>query len=332
MAKMPNQKLKLLYLMKILLARTDAEHAMTLAEISAELAGYDISAERKSLYDDLELLKVYGIDVQVKRDRQVRYYVAKHPFSLAELKLLIDAVQASKSITVPKSMELIRKLEGLGSHYEGTLLQEQVFMEHRLKAANEEIFANVERVYLAISRNRKIEFRYFEWNARKQRLLRHEGRAYWISPWALAWHDENYYLVAYDSEAESIKHFRVDKMLEVSILEERREGERAFADFDMAIYSRRVFGMYGGESCNVRIRCDNELAGVVIDRFGQDVTVLTNTDTYFEFSAKVMVSPTFFAWVLGFGGKMKILSPESVAQSLVSMAREALAAYENETK
>ena len=329
MAKQPNQKLKLLYLMKILLARTDSDHAMTLAEISAELAKYDIGAERKSLYDDLEMLKLYGIDVRVKRDRQVRYYVAKHPFSLAELKLLIDAVQASKSITTPKSLDLIRKLEGLGSQYQGALLHEQVYMEHRLKAANEEIFANVETLYLAISRNRKIRCRYFDWNARKQRMLRKDGQEYRVSPWALTWFDENYYLIAYDSEAGIIKHFRVDKMLEVRVLEEKREGEKAFADFDTAIYARQVFGMYGGEARNVRIRCDNDLAGVVIDRFGQEVTILSNTDTYFEFSAKVMISPTFFAWVLGFGGKMRIVSPESVAEELQRMARDVLSAYEN---
>ena len=328
MAKKPNQKLKLLYLMKILLARTDTEHAMTLAEISAELAKYNIGAERKSLYDDLEMLKLYGIDVKVKRDRQVRYYVAKHPFSLAELKLLIDAVQASQSMTAAKSLELIRKLEGLGSQYQGSLLHERVYMENRLKAANEEIFANVETLYLAIARNRKIRCRYFEWNARKQRLLRKDGQEYRISPWALTWYDENYYLIAYDSEAGTVKHFRVDKMIEVRLLEDKREGERAFADFDTTMYSRQAFGMYGGESCNVRIRCDNDLAGVVIDRFGQEVTVLSNTETYFEFSAKVMICPAFFSWVLGFGGKMKILSPETVAEELVALARDALAAYE----
>ena len=329
MAKGQNQKSKLLRLARILETQTDSEHPMTLARMMELLRAEGVEVrDRKSLYDDLELLKVYGIDVQVKRDRQVRYYVAKHPFSLAELKLLIDAVQASKAITAPKSMELIRKLEGLGSHFEGTLLQEQVFMEHRLKAANEEIFLNVERVYGAIAKNCKIRFRYFEWNSRKQRLLRHEGKEYVISPWALTWCDENYYLVAYDSEAEIIKHFRVDKMLDVRLCEERREGERAFADFDMAIYSRQIFGMYGGEPCNIRIRCDNELASVVIDRFGQEVTILSNTDSYFEFTVKVMVSPTFFAWVLGFGGRMKIVSPEYVAEELIATAKEALAAYD----
>lgn len=328
MAKKPNQKIKLLFLMRILLEQTDAEHAMTLGEISAELAKYDISAERKSLYDDLELLKLYGIDIAVRRDRQVRYYVASHKFSPAELKLLIDAVQSSKAITARKSNELIRKLESLGSRYEGSLLHEQVYMENRLKAANEEIFANIEKVCEAISSNRRIKCRYFEWNSYKQRILRRRGEYYTLSPWALSWYDENYYMIAYDSDARTVKHFRVDKMLEVTVCEEKREGENAFSDFDMAVYSRQVFGMYGGELCNVRIRCDNSLASVVIDRFGQDVTVLSNNDESFEFVAKVMISPTFFSWVMGFGAKMKILSPESVAEELARTAHEVFKLYE----
>lgn len=314
--------------MKILLEKTDADHGLTLAQIGAELAKYDVGAERKSLYDDLELLRVYGVAIAVKRERHVLYYVSEHTFSLAELKLLIDAVQCSKAITSQKSMELIRKLETLGSRFQGTLLHEQVFMENRLKAFNDEIFSNVETVYRAIARNQKIRCRYFEWNARKQRLLRKEGAYYTISPWALTWSDENYYLIAYDAEAEKIKHFRVDKMLEVSVLEEKREGERAFSDFDMAVYSRQSFGMYGGESYNVRIRCDNSLASVVIDRFGQDVTILSNTETYFEFSAKVMISPTFFGWVLGFGDKMQLLSPDFAVEALHQMLRSTLAQYE----
>ncbi len=328
MAKKPNQKLKLLFLMRILLEKTDNAHAMTLSEISAELAKYDISAERKSLYDDLELLKVYGVNVEVKRDRQVRYYVCSHDFSPAELKLLIDAVQASKAITQRKSNELIRKLEALGSKYQGTQLHEQVFMENRLKAANEEIFLNVEKICDAMARNKRIRCRYFEWNSRKQRLLRKSGEYYELSPKALNWYDENYYLVAYDSEAKKVKHFRVDKMLEVSVTDLVREDVGSLDDFDMAIYSRQVFGMYGGELCNVRIRCENSLASVVIDRFGQDVTILSNYEDSFEFAAKVMISPTFFSWVMGFGNKMKIISPDYVAHELAKTASEILELYE----
>ena len=328
MARKPNQKLKLLYVMKILLEKTDADHGLTLAQIAEELAKYDIGAERKSLYDDLELLKLYGVAIAVKRERHVLYYVSEHTFSLGELKLLIDAVQCSKAITPKKSMELIRKIGNLGSRSQSLLLHEQVSMENRLKAFNEEIFLNVEMVYRAIARNQKIRFRYFEWNARKQRLLRREGAYYTVSPWALTWSDENYYLIAYDGDAEKIKHFRVDKMLEVSVLEERREGERAFSDFDMAVYSRQSFGMYGGERCNVRIRADNSLASVVIDRFGQDVTILFNADTYFEFSAKVMISPTFFGWILGFGDKMQLLSPDFAVEELRQSLRQTLQQYE----
>lgn len=328
MAKKPNQKLKLLFLMRILLEKTDAQHAMTLSEISAELGKYDISAERKSLYDDLELLKVYGVNVEVKRDRQVRYFVASHDFSPAELKLLIDAVQSSKAITLRKSNELIRKLEGLGSKHEGTQLHEQVCMENRLKAANEEIFLNVERICEAIALNRRIRCRYFEWNSRKQRLLRKSGEYYDLSPHALNWDDENYYLVAYDSDAKKVKHFRVDKMLEVSVTDQKREGDGSLEGLDVAVYSRQVFGMYGGETCNVRIRCENSLASVVIDRFGQDVTILSNYDDCFEFTAKVMISPTFFSWVMGFGNKMKIISPDYVAHELAKTASEILELYE----
>lgn len=330
MAKKPNQKLKLLYLMRILLEMTDESHALTLAELSAELGKYDVGAERKSLYDDLELLKLYGIPVSIRRDRQVRYYVSSHRFSLAELKLLLDAVEASKALTPQKSLELCRKLEGMTSRYEGALLHEQISMANRLKAANEEIFANVEQICRAISQNRRIRFRYFEWNANKQRLLRKQGEYYTVSPYALNWDDENYYLIAYDNEAEKRKHFRVDKMLEVTLCDEKREGDFSHEEFDASSYSRSVFGMYGGEYANVRIRCDNALAGVVLDRFGREVTILTNTPTYFEFAAKVMISPTFLSWVLGFGKQMRLLSPESAVESLKALATDALAAYADE--
>ena len=201
-------------------------------------------------------------------------------------------------------------------------------MENRLKAANEEIFRNVEKICEAISLNKRIHCRYFEWNSHKQRLLRKGGEYYDLSPRALNWDDENYYLVAYDSDAKKIKHFRVDKMLEISVVDEKREGDGISEEFDMASYSRQVFGMYGGETCNVRMRCENSLASVVIDRFGQDVTILSNYEDSFEFTAKVMISPTFFSWVMGFGNKIKIISPDYVAHELAKTASEILELYE----
>ncbi len=329
MPKMPNQKLKLMYLSKILQERTDRYHGLTLSEISSALREYGISAERKSLYDDLEMLKLFGLKVESARDSHVRYYLKDHTFDLAELRLLVDAVQSAKFLTPQKSNELIRKIEGLGSKYEGSQIHRQVYSSNWLKTENEEIYQNIAALHTAIMENRQIRCKYFEWNAHKQRLLRKSGDDYRISPWALTWEDEYYYLIAYDSDAEKIKHFRVDKMLKIRLLDEKREGGTSFEDFDHALYSRRVFGMYGGELTNVRILAENSLAGVVLDRFGTDVTIL-NHGEYFEFCVKVMISPTFFSWVLGFGNKMKILSPESVQKQAEQVAREVVAVYENE--
>ncbi len=328
MARMPNQKLKLIYLSRILRERTDRYHGLTLAEISAALGEYGISAERKSLYDDIEALKLCGMDICTARDSHVRYYLREHTFDLAELRLLIDAVQSSKFLTTKKSNELIRKIESLGSRHEASQLHKQVFSTNRVKTENEEIFHNIVTIHTAIAENRMIRCVYFEWNSYKQRILRKNGDEYLISPWALTWDSEYYYLVAYDSDAGIIKHFRVDKMLKVRLMEEKREGNAAFEDFDMAIYSQRVFGMYGGEAQNVRILADNSLAGVVLDRFGTDVTILNHGDT-FEFCTKVMISPTFYSWVLGFGGKMKILSPEQVARECAAIACEVAEQYQD---
>ncbi|MBQ8849980.1 MAG: WYL domain-containing protein [Clostridia bacterium] len=328
MPRLPNQKLKLIYLARILSERTDKYHALTLSEISAALGEYAISAERKSLYDDIESLRLCGYDIKVTRDSHVRYYLDTHKFDLAELRLLSDAVQSSKFLTQKKSRELIKKIGELGSKYEAAQLNRQDFSANRLKTENEEIYNNIVTVHTAISENKKIRCHYFEWNSHKQRILRKNGDEYILSPWALLWDDEFYYLVAYDSDANKIKHFRVDKMLRVKLMDEKREGDGALGDFDAALYSKRVFNMYGGEPTNVRILADNSLAGVVLDRFGTDVTILNHGDK-FEFCAKVMISPTFYSWVMGFGNKMKILSPESVANEAASIAQEIVDTYKN---
>ena len=328
MAKGANQKLKILYLMKIFLEQTDTEHSLTLAEISEKLAEYGISAERKSLYDDIETLRIYGLDIEVARDSRVRYYIASRMFELPELKLLVDAVQASKFITARKSGELIKKLESFSSTYEAMRLQRQVYVANRIKTMNESIYYNVDYVHNAIGENKKITFRYYEWTPKKEKKLRHDGSLYCVSPWALTWDDEYYYMIAYDSAVHSIKHYRVDKMLQISVADEPREGGELFADFDMAVYSKQVFGMYGGERTTVLIECDNSLAGIIIDRFGTDVTIMPGEDK-FQASISVMVSPTFISWALGFGGRLKILSPEPVADMLKATAREALERYAN---
>lgn len=317
MPKSSNQKLKLIYLMKILLERTDETHSITMPEIIDALAAYDISAERKSLYNDIENLRVYGLDViGTQEDRTYSYHIGNRQFELAELKLLVDSVQSAKFITVKKSNELIKKIEGLASKYEASQLHRQVFVAGRVKTMNESIYYNVDRIHTAIAENSRITFQYFQWNVDKKIELRHDGALYEVSPWALSWDDENYYLIAYDSSERMIKHFRVDKMLDIQSNGRGREGRQAFKAFDMAAYARKMFGMYGGKEEMVRIECDNSFAGVMIDRFGKDVSMIRLDDKRFVVNVEVAVSRQFLAWIIGLGDGVTLTGPENVVEMM----------------
>ncbi len=319
MSKSSNQKLKLIYLMKILLERTDETHSITMAEIIDALAAYDISAERKSLYSDIESLRVYGLDIiGEQKGRSYSYYVGNRQFELAELKLLVDSVQSAKFITAKKSAELIKKLEGLASKYEASQLHRQVFTVGRVKTMNESIYYNVDSIHTAIAQNSRITFQYFQWNVNKEMELRHNGALYEVSPWSLSWDDENYYLIAYDGKERMIKHFRVDKMLHIESNGKRREGKDEVQSLDMARYARKTFGMYrGAEEC-VNIECDNSLAGVMIDRFGKDVSMIRLNDEKFVAHVEVAVSRQFLAWVIALGEGAAITGPDHVVELMKS--------------
>ena len=312
-----NKKLKLLYLIRILYELTDEVHHITMEQILEKLSEYGIDAERKSIYSDIELLGVAGIDVITeRRDRNFYYHIGKRNFELAELKLLVDSVQSSRFITSRKSNELIRKIESLASRYEASDLQRQVYVADRVKTENESIFYNVDHIHQAIAENRKISFQYFNWDEKKKRVLRRDGSRYNLSPWSLMWSNENYYLVAYDSEDEKIKHFRVDKMLDITVGDSAREGRDIFRNFNMGTYSRSMFGMFGGRLEQVKLLCDNDMSGVIIDRFGKDVPMLRSDEGHFTVNVNVAVSGQFFGWVTALEGRVKILEPESVVTGM----------------
>lgn len=296
MSRNPMQKQKLLYLRKILLEKTDENHGLTSSELLAELALYGITAERKSLYDDLQVLEKFGMDICKSKSSTVKYYVASREFELPELKLLVDAIQSSKFITEKKSISLIHKLEGLASVHDGKELQRQVFVANRAKTMNERIYYSVDKIQNAIALNRK--------------KIRNGG--YTASPWALCWDDENYYLIAYDTCADSIKHYRVDKMDDIEVLDDERDGGKTFEKFDPADYSKGVFSMFGGEKATVKLSVDNDCIGVIVDRFGRDIFVTKESDTTFGVSVDIMTSKQFYAWVFGLGGKVRIISPQNV--------------------
>ena len=329
MPKSENQKLKLLYLLKILYEETDDSHGLTMSEIIKKLESYGISAERKSIYTDMEALRLFGTDVIIEgTGTRYTYHIGKREFELPELKLLTDAVQAARFITEKKSRDLIKKLESLAGKHEASKLHRQVLVTGRAKAENESVYYNVDLIYEAMGKNRKIRFQYFNWNEKKELVLRRCGAFYILSPWSLIWDDENYYLVAYDSEAEMLKHYRVDKMLKTEIVEtEEREGRKAFEASDTEKYSDRLFGMFGGELERVRLECKNSLAGVMIDRFGRDVSMrpVRKKDS-FVISFDAFISPQLMGWIFGLGSGVKILGPESLKE----MFRERLTELQKE--
>ena len=312
-----NQKFKLYRLAQIMLEKTDEEHYITMPEIMTELARYEITADRKSIYTDLKDLEILGIEVQGEPvGNRYHYHVVSRSFELPELELLVDAIQSSKFITEKKSNELIKKLETLLSKYDASKLQRQVFVSGRIKTMNESIYYTVDAIHNAISENKKIKFQYYQWNERKEMELRHGGAYYHISPWGLSWDDENYYLVGYDSDAQIIKHYRVDKMLHIKMTEEPREGKEHFKKLDMADYTKKSFGMYGGKEQTVKLLVENGLAGVMIDRFGKDIMMIPVDDDHFTVNVDVRVSGPFFGWIISLGEGVKIVGPGEVVEQM----------------
>ena len=325
---MPNRdlsKLRVLHLAQLLQTETDEQHGLTLTELSERLSARGVGAERKALYRDLDTLRDFGMDIICEKSGgATRYYLGARTFELAELKLLTDAVQGAKFITENKSRALIKKLETLLSRHEASHLHRQVVISGRVKTMNESVYYNVDRLHEAIGADRAIRFQYFQWNVRREAQLRRGGAWYRVSPWCLMWEDENYYLVAYDAEDDAIKHYRVDKMLHISVTPERRAGREAFEAFDAPRYAKQVFGMYGGKPERVTLRCENRFAGVMIDRFGKDAPLHPDGAEHFTLSVEIAVSPQFFGWVAGLGAGVVITAPNAVVQRMRELT-EALA-------
>lgn len=329
MAKSPNQKLKIVYLMDFLRNNSDENHPVSIAEIIKHLEGYGISAERKSLYDDIEALRTYGMDIIQQKGPGGGYYLGTREFELPELKLLVDSVQASRFITGKKSMALIKKVEALASIYDAGTLHRQVYVSNRIKTMNESIYYNVDKIHTGIASDRQINFKYFEYSVTKERSFRRGGQEYAVSPYALTWNNENYYLIAFDSESSQIRHYRVDKMASISISDKVREGKEVLGGMNMAEYTEKVFGMFSGKAEKVRLSCENHLAGAVIDRFGKDIIIVSTDKERFTITVDVVPSPQFLAWVFGFQGGMKILSPASVVEKMSTLLKESAAMYES---
>ena len=328
------QKLKLLYLMKLFMEESDEESPLTMEAIISRLAAQGIEAERRSIYEDVRLLQDFGFDVIGEKRRRYVYYLANRDFELAELKLLVDTVSASRFVTGRKSQQLIRKLSSLTSRRLAGQLRRQVYVAGRAKTFNESIYYNVDAVHRGINDDRQISFKYYDYDLGKKQVLRRQGERYQVSPYILSWDSENYYMVAYHERYARLSHFRVDKMTDVRVeAEKRRELE---ADLDPAAYCQSVFGMFSGVESQVKVRFTADLIGVVVDRFGKDVPVAKESGSgssadsgdCFVATLKVAVSPVFFSWLAQFGTRAQILAPAPVRANMASFLRKALEVYE----
>ena len=314
------QRLKILYLYKIMLEQTDENHHITMSEIISQLALYGISAARKALYEDIEALRTFGLDIKQLKGNTSGYFVASREFELPELKLLADAVTSSRFLTEKKSNELLKKIEGLASKYEAKQIQRQVFVTNRVKAMNERIYINVDTIQRAISEGKKISFKYFDYGLDKKKKYRDGLRV--CSPYALSWDDERYYLIAYYEKYQKITNFRIDRMEAVNVLEELSEPKPD--GFNVAEYMNSSFSMFSGESEEVKLRFDNTLINTVIDRFGKDILVIPDDDDHFTVRVTVKAEPPFFAWLFQFGKKAEIVEPIELQEKYKEHLKEVL--------
>ncbi len=316
--KHENQKCKILVIRELLL-ETDEQHPLTVQDFIDKLKERDIAAERKSVTDDLLTLSEYGMDVEsVAVGKRKGYYLASRMFEPAELKMLVDSVQAAKFLSPKKTMRLIKKLAALSSRGEAALLRRQLYISDRGKTDNESIFYNIDAIHGAIAEDREITFLYWQYDLNKKRVPRREGARYRVSPYALVWDDEFYYLIAYDAADARIKHYRVDKMNRITIGDAERQGKDVFKALDMSAYTSRNFSMFAGEEADVVLDCDASVIGVIVDRFGTDVSIHPNGDRFTAF-VRVAVSEQFFGWVAALGGTVRIVSPQPVKEQFLGL-------------
>lgn len=322
MGKVISGKLAMLYIMEYLLQQSDEDHKVTMAQIKDMLRKKGIEAERRAIYDSIETLREWGFDIMYSRQETEGYYVAKREFELPELKLLVDAVQSSKFITQRKSRILIEKLKKLTSVAGAKQLQREVQIVNRVKSVNESIYRNVDKIHEAMIQNNSISFKYMKWNTNKRLVVRNGGRALNISPWALTWDNEYYYMLGYDESADILKHYRVDKMRDIASTHEPRRGSATYEGFDMAKFTNKTFSMFGGTDEMVMLKCEDSMIGPILDRFGTDVIIVPSDENHFIVNHEVTVSGQFFGWLVGLGPKVRIMAPEHVAEEYCRLLKE----------
>lgn len=323
-----NAKLRPLYLAKILYERTDEDHYLTTMQLAQILEEeYGIPAHRQTIKTDIELLQQFGMDIQEVKSTQNRYNLISRQFEIAELKLLIDAVQSSKFISKERSEQMVSKIVTLAGQHKAEELKRNASVEGRVKSENRQDLLIVDAINEAINARKKIAFQYFAYNIRKQKKLRHDGERYIFSPYRLIWNGDYYYVLGYSDKHQAIGSFRVDRIsARPDILSE--EAVPVPAGFGVDDFLATTFRMYGSECQEVELICDNSVIDAIIDRFGTDVTIYACDMSTFRVIVRVAISHIFFSWIFGFGGKVRIKGPEETKRQYAAMIRDAVAELE----
>ena len=318
------KNLRPLYIAKILFERTDENHSLSTPELIAILnEEYGIAAHRVTIYEDIEQLRQFGLDIYTVKSSKNRYYLASRLFDLPELKLLIDAVESSKFITAKKSRELVAKLGKLTSRNNAGALQRNLCPEERIKPENEKIYYIVDAIHEAINSKRKISFQYFRYNGRKHRVLRHNGQRYVFSPWMLVWNGDYYYMLGYSDDHDEITSFRVDRIAgQPEILEEPTVSKPR--GFSAAKHINTMFRMYTGERKKIELLCADDTMDAFIDRFGEGIKTARVNEDHFRATIELAPNHIFYSWIFGFGGKVKIIAPEDIRAEYAHCIRDAI--------
>ena len=325
MPKSDNQKLKIFYILDYLQRNSHQNHPVRASELIAMLANqHNISCDRKTVYSDIAALQDYGVDIVSTPGKNGGYYIASRNFELPELKLLIDAVQSSRFLTEKKSRELIEKLCNQCSVHDARLMRRDVLVSGRVKSMNETIYYNVDSIQEAISLNRAITFRYFDWGIDGQRKYR--DKDYEASPYGLCQDNENCYLLAH-SNRHGITSYRVDRMADIRLSDKARTPCPELTGKALVEHANRLFQMYAGDTATVKLRLHRSLINAFIDKFGRDALLIPDGEEHFVATVNVAVSPMFLSWVIGFGAKAKVLHPQSVVDACKAMCLEALEQY-----
>lgn len=310
-------KSKILYLYRILSEQTDEQHPLSTNQIIDKLGEMGIGVTRKTVASDIALLQEFGVDVISVRSSQNLYYIGDRVFELPEVKLLVDAVESSKLITIKKSKTLVDKISKFVSKEQAKELNRNIFIDKRVKPKNENIYYTIDLVHTAINDKIQIDFKYIDYTGEKEVIYKHESMTYKVSPYALAWNDDHYYLIGYCSNHKKISKFRVDRMAKVELSD--RVYVNAPEDFSAAEYVKSIFDMYDGPISKVEIKCTNDLMKIIVDKFGEEVETISLGSNCFKATVEVSVSPTFFSWLFGFGTKMSILAPTTVKEQYKEM-------------